>query len=497
MIETDLSHVVPSIGIRKGVLCIALVLGGCVEDADLGDVPSETGSTGVESVGGCERVAGEPADPHSWALICGSDALEILEVLEVAPSGDVVLGMSTLPRGDAIPQVWQLGEAEYTHSGQSDGLLMRFDAAGELLWSRYFASEGHVAFGALATCGEGHVIAVSARAGVVESGDDTFEAEDFIARLDADGELLWSRPLEAMGPNAHVTVADAKCDANGNVAISGTARDGVDFGQGLLPAGTYDAFVAKFDSDGEPLFGKTLLADPTGDSGADAWARAVETHDDGSTYVLVDHDAALDFGSGPVGGGGDDVRATLARLSEDGDLLWSAQIRGDIAVYAGDLAVDEQGRAVVAGQFLGLVELGGVTFENVFPYDEQQPATDGTNYDVYIAAFELDGTFAWGEAAGWMGNEQASLARFAGGEAMFYRVGGDQISLAAQSADDSTEVLGVQFDAANTGEAYQFARGNDDTIVLGGTTMGSYDWPLDLSSSLPGSLDVVLLHFDL
>ena len=546
MIDTDLNLPTASSALRRGLLCTALALGACVDSADLGDVPGETDAMGgtestegpteggetvgetevgetvgetegaetvgetegetegdtegaTETIGGCERVAAEPGDLHSWALICASGAAEGVEILEITPSGELLVGISSRVFEDGPTPVWEIGDAQYTHTGLSDALLLRFDATGELLWSRYFAAEEHISLRGVTLCGDDFVLAGDVSGGSVDFGEGTFEEGEFIARFGPDGALQWSRTFDVMEPSGHVTVADLHCDAAGNVAVSGTVRDGVDFGQGMLPAAVSDAFVAKFDTDGEPLFGKTLLEDSGADGGDSARAMAVAAHDDGSTYVFLDHDAAVDFGSGPIDPVYDSVgqQALLARLSDTGDLVWSAQIGGQGLVYARDLQIDADGRAVVSGPFLSFVELGEFTFGNVFPYDEQEPDLDGTNYDAYFAAFEPDGTYAWGEAVGWMRDEEAALGRFTGNQALVYRVSDRQLSVRAHSADGSGGLLEAQFEDPSSARQYGFMRANDDTVILAGAMGDQLQWPFDASAYAAGNADAIVVHFDL
>ncbi len=517
------------------------MIGACVDGADLGDVPGETEAVGgtegtvadteggetaaeteetaadteadtevgeteagetegeTESIGGCERIAADPGDPHAWALVCGTGATERIDVLEITPSGEMLVGIeSRALSGEPLP-VWEFGEEQYTHTGLTNALLLRYDAAGELMWSRYFTSEEHVVLRNLAHCGDDFVITGGASGGPADFADGSFEEGEFIARFGPDGTLQWSHTFDVMGPNGHVTVADAHCDTAGNLAIVGTVRDGVDFGDGMLPAAISDGFVAKYDPDGALLFGMTLLEDSTADGAEAGRGKAVAVHDDGNTYVFLDHTAAVDFGTGPINPIHDSVgeQALLVRLSETGDLLWSAPIGGQGLVYATDLLVDASGRAIVSGPFLSTVELGGSSFGNVFPYDEQERDLVGTNYDAYIAAFESDGTYAWGEALGWMRDEEAELARFSANQALVYRVSDRELSLRTHSADGSGGVFDAQFADPNSARQYSLMRANDDVVLLAGSMGDALDWPFDASTYASGNGDAIVVHFDL
>lgn len=109
---------------------------------------------------------------------------------------------------------------------------------------------------------------------------------------------------------------------------------------------------------------------------------ALEVHTDGSAYVLLDRGNPVDFGAVTIDAP-EEEDTLLARFSADGDVLWSSQITGEGPILADSLALDEEGRATVAGSFLISVELGSELHENTFPYEEQNMRL--TRYDVYVA----------------------------------------------------------------------------------------------------------------
>jgi hypothetical protein len=536
MIETDLNSCVPCVVVRAALMGTMLILAACVDDADLGEVPAQTdgmggtegtqgssdsagteeeteegteeGSSGgdtedegTDAIGGCQRIEAEGNDEHTWSLICGSAATERLEVLELTESGDTIVGISSGVFRDEPTPSWTFGDTEYTHSGETDAMLLRYDTDGNLLWSSYFAAEGSASLSSLAVCGETIVVAGRAAAGSVVAGDTVLEEGAFVARIAGDGSVAWSQSL---AESSRPSIFSLDCDSAGRIGVSGSVEDSVDFGGGSVTVSEADGFVAKYDADGSLLFAKTLLATPAA-AGPGQVQPFLALHDDGSTYVHLNHSKAVDFGSGtivPFNAG--TSQGLLARLSETGDLLWPAPVGGE-EVFARDVVVDDNGRVAVTGPFLGSVELGGVTYENVFPYEEQELDIVGSNADIYVAVFEADGTYAWGAAAGWMRDETSSIAAFSDDEVLLYRVSGTEglLSLSTYSATGSVEQLAGEglvtggFEGSySVQDIYGAMRTNDDSAVVGGI-MGEYlAWPLDVSPHLRGSSDAIVVHFD-
>lgn len=522
MIETDVRSANSSSAIRRGLLCTALLVGACIDSADLGDVPGETeGSSGTDgssqessTAGGqsesggegprgtCEVVEGVPwATPSwSWALLCRSESIEGIDVLEMTASGDTLVAVHMSVDPGAPPTIWEVGDLEYVHSGLTNALLLRLDSEGQIEWSRHFSSEadGEVQLENIAECGDGFVISGDAGSNPVDYGEGTLEAGEFLARFDADGTFLWSRSFEVMLPDGRITMSDVHCDAAGNIAIAGGVGGGLDFGGGMVAAGLSDAFVAKYDPDGELVFGKVLLSDSTADPSGFAFAPGVALHDDGSVYTFLSVNSSVDFGDGPIAPANPGVaeQALLVRLSGNGDLLWSAPFEGEELVYAQELQVDAEGRVLASGLFLDTVEVGGNVFENAYPLDEQNPA-EAYSFDAYIAVFEADGTYAWGESLGWTQDESASLGLFEGGEALVYRISERQTSVSTYSVDGSAELFGIEFEPPTTAETYSLMGASEGGVVLGGSMGDELYWPIDLSDYGSGRGDAIVVHVGL
>jgi hypothetical protein len=78
----------------------------------------------------------------------------------------------------------------------------------------------------------------------------------FLAKLDASGQHLWSRRYGDAADQSGLQNAVA-VDGAGNIALSGTIQGSVDFGGGpLAPGGGLDAFVAKLDAQGNHLWSR-------------------------------------------------------------------------------------------------------------------------------------------------------------------------------------------------------------------------------------------------
>lgn len=193
---------------------------------------------------------------------------------------------------DADGSVYVAGQTEGVlagpRKGDGDAFLIKYDGAGHRLWALQPGTSGYdLAYG-VATDTHGNVY-VAGDAGAL-AGPDKQGA--FLIKYNADGHQLWARqPATNEGSIAFAVSADA----NGNVFIAGSTIDGL----GGPYKGSEDAFVIKYDLDGEVLwlrqFGKNVNV------GGD-FPQGIATEAGGNVYV-----AGLAWGAlaGPDRGNGD------------------------------------------------------------------------------------------------------------------------------------------------------------------------------------------------
>lgn len=135
-----------------------------------------------------------------------------------------------------------------TGSGKYDAYLSQFDVNGNAIWTRQFGTvDTETAIDVVAD-GEGRVYAVGfmriaipgQRVGVVQNS--------LTHRFDSDGNQVWSREFGTIDEDFATNVA---VDAAGDVYVVGRT-DGAFPGQ--INFGGDDAFVRKYDSDGEEIW---------------------------------------------------------------------------------------------------------------------------------------------------------------------------------------------------------------------------------------------------
>jgi hypothetical protein len=211
------------------------------------------------------------------------------------------------------------------------------------------------------------------------------EVSAFVLVLDEQGGTRWSRGIGPLGPMlGAVDMPHVAFDPEGNVVVAGSFTDPVvDLGTGPLQrVGVEDAFVAKIDSAGRPVWSRRF-------GGPDFQRTAGVAVDPAGNVVLAGTfvDTGPDFGQGPLpaAGSGD---VFVAELDPSGNPRWSRSYGGPGADMASAVGADGEGNVLVAGAFAGLVDFG------------LGPLHGTGTYDLFVAALDRDGHPQWSRSFG-------------------------------------------------------------------------------------------------
>lgn len=338
-------------------------------------------------------------------------------------------------------------------------------AAGGAAWARPFRylDPGIVLAGGLAEDNSSGV-AFDAWGNVFVSGGTTGDLDGanagsfdaFVAKFDGAGALVWVRQL---GSPAYDYARDVAVSPAGEVTLVGYTAGQL----GATPnAGGNDVFVARWTTDGALRW-----VAQTGSSGDDqAWDLAVDGS--GATTIAVRSNA--DF-AGPNTG---EFDAAIARYADDGALAWARQFGTAVRDIGHSVAVTDDGVAFLVGYTLGVVEPG---------------ATNAGALDLFVARYEADGTQAWIRQRGGPGDQQANDVTISD-DGDVWIVGSTQGAIDGEpySAGNGSDVYAMRFGADGTwkwtrtrggpGDQITFGIGvapNGGDVFLGCSTTGAFD----------------------
>lgn len=309
----------------------------------------------------------------------GKDAF----VRKHSASGDAVwtrqFGTSSLDRAYGVAatggDIYVVGDTDgtlpdQTSAGGKDAFVRKYDAAGDLVWTRQFGTAGaDQAYGVAATSGGIYVVGTTTGTLPDQTSGGTTDA--YVRKYDTAGNIVWTRQFGGSASDQ----AHAVAVTSGAVYVAG-------YTFGTLPgqssSGGTDAFVRKYDTAGDLAW-----TDQFGTSASDLALDVAATS--GGIYVAGYTDGTLPEQSNL---GGSD--AFLRKYNASGDDLWTSQF---------GTSTTDQGRGVAVGS--GGIYVGGYTF-GTFP--DQSSAGD---FDTFVRKYDASGKPMWTHQFGTSGDDQA------------------------------------------------------------------------------------------
>lgn len=204
----------------------------------------------------------------------------------------------------------------------------------------------------------------------------------FVTKIGTAGNTLWS--VKAGGPSSDRGLGIATDNA-GNVFVCGFFTNTADFGNGVTltaNAGSQDAFVAKYDSDGNALWARA-----GGSTGSSDRANAVTTDGSGHVIITGQYTGEATFGALSLTGTGTTNDVFVVKYSPDGDELWARSGNGNALNRGLGIAADNSGAVYACGAFSG-----DITFENLY--------SNTILNALFVVKYNADGSEAWMRYAG-------------------------------------------------------------------------------------------------
>ncbi len=268
-------------------------------------------------------------------------------------------------------------------NGYNDIFVAKYDLNGQVIWAkRAGAFQNEKALGS-ATDGRGNINI----AGFFN--DSAFfdnhlilgegKNDVFIAKYDNNGNCLWVRNA---GSSERDEAKSIKCDAQGNIYITGLFSQSITFGTTTLnsPNGYYDMFLVKYDPNGNVVWAKQAGSD------YDEVGWGVEIDNSGKIYVAGEFNANAMFDNISMTTTGE-ANVFVACYDNGGNIQWVRQAGGDAIDRARAIGCDGN-NVYITGQF----GVSAVFGENtVYAADSS---------DIYVAALNNAGDFLWALAVG-------------------------------------------------------------------------------------------------
>ena len=314
------------------------------------------------------------------------------------PESDFASGVAIDETGNVyvVGDIQQGALPGQTSLGDADAYLRKYDGHGKELWTRQFGTQSQDGATGVSVDGAGNLYVVGFTRGAIagQTGLVSVDYDAYLRKYDSDGNELWTRQFGTPRVLVEDFTSDVAVDGAGNVYVVG-------FTSGPLPGqanmGEDDVHLRKYDSEVLDMANGVAI--------------------DGAGYVYVVGDIQLGGIPGRAGAGEGD--AYLRKHDGDGNELWTRQFGSQSGPSASGVAVDGAGSVYVVGSASGA--LPGQTHSG--------------SSDAYVRKYDGHGNELWTRQFGSRGVDRASGV-VVDGAGNLYVLGTTRLSLPGQSNMD-------------------------------------------------------------
>jgi hypothetical protein len=298
--------------------------------------------------------------------------------------------------------------------GQSkDVFVVKYDTNGNVIWARSGAGSGGTpndeGFG-IATDGNANVyVSGYFRSSSIIFGSTTLnhvgQADIFIVKYDASGNVLWARKEAGPGGQDGEFCTGIATDGFGNFYISGHFYgNSISFGTTTITNqnNNYSLYIAKYDGSGNPLWARGASC------AGDDWSLDIATDAEGNAILTGWYEGfPITFDSLTLlNSGGKDM--FVVKYDTNGDILWANKATGTGNDEGIAVATDRFSNVYVTGYFYG----PNITFES-----DSISSSNGDN--IFIVKYDSSGNVDWTKSVGGVTDEQGNGIATAGVDTVF------------------------------------------------------------------------------
>jgi DNA-binding protein Fis len=349
----------------------------------------------------------DPDGNYLWAKTIGGSGTDQALSLSVDHKGNVhVIGLFNA----AINFSTESGTTTLTPIAGYDVFFSKYDPDGNCLWAKSIGNTGSMNGYGIAVDNDGHVLitgffnqqtdfdpgtGIENRTPHLNASGAAPSVDMFIAKYDSAGNYTWAKNIGGPGQDEGIAIVT---DEQGNLYVAGRFNQAVDFDPGngtaiRTPAG-YDAYVAKYDPNGNYVWVKSIK----GTSFESAKDIAID--DNNNVYVTGDFQGTVTCDSG-------NVMATLvskglndgylAKYDVNGNYVWAINLGGTGYDYGQGVSVDVSNHVYVLGRSTAAFDASG-NGDTI-----AAGATGIGSDDVFLIKYDSSSNYRWGIGAGGIG----------------------------------------------------------------------------------------------
>ncbi len=319
-----------------------------------------------------------------WASMAGGLENDYANAIEVDNFGNSYVTGSFY---DSI----SFGSTTLINLGKWSVYISKYDPTGNFLWAKIAAEDSAISVSGISLGQSGKIIIAGQYFGTgifgttIPTNLQSLGSFDvYVAEYDSIGDLLWAK---STGGNGIDYAGGVGSDKQGNVYLTG------DFHLTSYPYSGSKIFLEKYDSSGSMTFQRTSLNFETDHFGND-----FKTDSIGNSYITGEFFNTLVFDSNAIIDAGNiESNAFIAKFDNTGSFVWG-QKAGAPTGYCGSKAIniDNLGNCYFTGYYHGSINLGTYSITS----------TSGVGNEVFIAKCDVNGNFVWVNESTGMGSSR-------------------------------------------------------------------------------------------
>ncbi len=257
----------------------------------------------------------------TWTKQLGVSDFAVSPDASIDSSGS---GVST----DNAGNMYITGHLKIANTDGTDAFLAKYDKNSNLAWTKRLGTSSNEFSHSVSTDYAGNTYITGSTKGNLEGNVNNGRYDAFLAKYDKNGNIAWTKQLGT--PSDDFSTAVSTDDA-GNSYITGYTFGSLDGTNN----GIADAFLAKYDANGNMIWTKQL-----GASGKDI-STSISTDSAGNSYITGRTEAEL--------GENGNTDAFLSLIDTQGNLIWTEQFGSSEFTTGEGISIDNSGNVFVSG----------------------------------------------------------------------------------------------------------------------------------------------------
>ena len=374
----------------------------------------------------------------------------------------------------------QVGDYTLTNNGETDGMIIKYDAEGEVEWARSVGGSSSDYISSVASTSDGGYIAGGFFGSEsIQVGDYTLTKnggyyDGMIIKYSSSGEVEWATSI---GGSSRDYIRSVASTSDGGYIVGGNFESSsIQVGDyTLIQDGGYlgysDGMIIKYSSSREVEWARSV-----GGSGNEQITSIASTSDGGYIVGGYFKSSSIQVGDYTLRNNSSSTKYSdgmTIKYDANGEVEWATSIGGDRDDEITSVAATSDGNYIVGGYFEGnSIQVGDYTLRN---------NSSSTSYsDGMTIKYDANGEVEWAESVGGIYDEQInSVAETSDGG---YIVGGYFESNSIQVGDytlrrnNSLDGMIIKYGAEGTVELARSVGGDSDDVItsVAQTSDGSY-----------------------